>query len=170
MNRKFVMAAVLCLALVALMALAAAPIAAATAESTAVSAIETYAAPPNPVTPEPWVTGGVAHWTLNNLLRETATSPLITGFNHTHVVVLFDPATGAGTMHGTWQIVVDGNLGVWEGTFAGSINVLTGVANANIRGKGVSGAVAGMVFRARDVNPDGVTGLVTGTILAPKGF
>jgi hypothetical protein len=169
MRRKFVMAALLCLALITLLALAAAPIASATAEVLPVSGIETYAAPPNPVTPEPWVTGGVAHWTFNNLLREDGTSPLLNGFNHTHLVTVFDPETGVGICHGTWQIVVDQGLGVWEGTFAGSISMATGSAAIRITGKGVSGVVAGMVFRARDVNVGGVQ-VVTGTILAPLGF
>lgn len=170
MKRQFGMATVLCFTLVVLMALTAAPIASAAAVFTEIDAIETYAGPPNPATPTPWVTGGVAHWTFNNLLRETSSSPLFTGFNSTHVDALFDPETGEGTMRGTWRIVLDGGLGVWEGTFAGSVSLATGYADINITGRGVSGEIAGMVFRGRDLNTDGVTGVVTGTILAPRGL
>ena len=172
MNHKFFAAAVLCFALVTVMALADVPAASAKAEIMTGTGIETYAAPPNPTTPDPLVTGGVAHWTFNNVLREEASTPLLVGNNSTHMVVVFDPAspTWAGRCHGTWRLIVDGGLGTWEGTFAGSISLLTGAYDIRSTGKGVSGAVAGMIFVARDVNATEAYGEVKGTVIAPHGF
>jgi hypothetical protein len=164
------MAVAACLALVALMALAGAPVAWAQAEFAELSGIETYAAEPNPLTPEPLVTGSVAHWAFENHLRIASSSPLLAGDNYTHMVVLFDPLTGAGTCHGTLRIVLDGENGIWEGTFAGTIDLFSGEYDVHSTARGVSGAVDGMVSRARDVNTTGAYGELTVIVIAPHGF
>ena len=81
------------------------------------------------------------------------------------MVVLFDPATGAGICHGTFKIVLDGDNGVWEGTFAGTINLYTNEWDVHSTGRGVSGAVAGMISRGHDVS-----GVLTAFVIAPHGF
>jgi hypothetical protein len=166
MKCKSVVAALRCLALVAVVALAAAPVASAEAEFDEFSGTESYAPGyPQPTTPAPRVTGSVAHWTFENVLLIESASPYLKGENHTHLVVLFDPVTGAGTCHGTFQIVLQGEYGVWEGTFAGTINLYSGEWDVHTTGIGVSGRVAGMISRGRDVN-----GEVTGIVIAPHGF
>ena len=165
MKRKIVVAALLCLALVTLLALAA-PLASAKADFAEATGTETYYLPPNPVT-DLLITGNVAHWTFNNVMRIESDSWLLAGYNTTHLVVLFDPMTGAGRCHGTYQIVLDGGKGVWEGTFAGAITLVetAQVWDIHTAGRGVSGAVSGMISRGHDVN-----GEITGIVIAPHGF
>jgi hypothetical protein len=165
MKHRVVIVVVLCLALVVLLALAA-PLAAAKAEFAEASGTETYADGfPAPTTPEPWYTGNVGHWTFENQLIITSDSPYLAGTNYTHLVVVFDRTTWAGTCHGTYRIELRGDNGAWEGTFHGTINLYTGEWDVYNTGIGVSGAVAGMISRGHDLN-----GEITGSVTAPHGF
>ena len=165
MRRKIVVAALLCLALVAMMALAAAPIASAKAVFTEVSGIERYEA----VDPDPTLvfTGSVAHTTFNNVMRIDSDYPTLAGYNYTHMVVVFDPDTGEGICHGTYRLELDDGVSAWEGTFAGAITLTTlaQVWNIHTTGRGVSGTVAGMISRGHDLN-----GYVTAVGIDPHGL
>jgi hypothetical protein len=126
------------------------------------------------------ITGSVAHLTFDNVLREVSDSdnPLGTGFMYTHMNVVASLVDGSwmasteGICYGSFQLVLDDGVGVWEGVFSGTISMAGGTYDVRASGRGVSGEVAGMVLKARSVNTDGYgyPAIVTSTVIAPHGF
>lgn len=176
MRRKFALAALLVLVTVTALALAVAPTASAKAETMTVTASEAYNVfPPNLVAQH--ITSNIAHLTFDNVLSETSACELVDGLNYTHMNVVTPLVGGSwlastrGICHGTNTFVTD-TMGVWKGTFAGTISMAGGTYNCSARAKGVSGAVRGMVFLGRTVNTGGYSSSATmsGTIIAPHGF
>jgi hypothetical protein len=175
MRRSIAPAALLLLVTLTALALTAAPVASAKAETMTVTASEAYAAPPNLVAQR--ITGTIAHLTFDNVLSETSACELVDGLNYTHMNVITPLVGGSwlnstrGMCYGTSTFATD-TMGVWKGTFAGTISMAGGTYNCAVTAKGVSGAVSGMVFVGRTVNTGGYASAATmsGTIVAPHGF
>ena len=173
MKRKLATLA-LCLLLVAL---AVAPAASAKAETLEVTCIETWAVLPGaPVVYK--VSGGVAHMQFFNHFMDSpvagadpALYPLYVGPNDTHLFAVAKLADGAptdaiirGTFHKTCA------AGGWDGTFNGTMSMVTGAWEITFSGRGTSGEAAGMTMRGTNVNATGAYAIVTCRILAPHGF
>ena len=175
MRRKFALAALLVLVVVTALALVIAPAASAKAAFAHVTTSEAYAAAPNLAAQH--ITGNIAHLTFDNVLSETSASELVDGLNYTHMNVITPLVGGSwlnsrrGICYGTSTLVTT-EMGVWKGTFAGTISMAGGTYNCAVTAKGVSGAVSGMVFVGRTVNTGGYASSATmsGTIIAPHGF
>ena len=175
MRRKIALAALLVLVTVTALALVIAPTASAKAAFAHVTTSEAYAAPPNLAAQR--ITGNIAHLTFDNVLSETSASELVNGLNYTHMNVITPLVGGSwlnstrGICYGTSTLVTT-EMGVWKGTFAGTISMAGGTYNCAVTAKGVSGAVSGMVFVGRTVNTGGYASSATmsGTIIAPHGF
>jgi len=173
MKRKLATTAALCLLIVALIALTAAPAASAKASKINITGTEAIAGS-NPLPPV--FTGGVAHLEAENLFYDSAPpyDALLGGWNRTHLYAVATVVDGVPTdsvMRGTFH--KDCALGEWEGTFSGTMNMVDLTWDCTIVGKGVSGAVAGMLFFGRNVKTEPgpyAAGILTGTVLAPKGF
>ena len=139
MRRKFALAALLLLVAVTALALVVAPVASAKAETMTVTASEAYAAPPNLVAQR--ITGNIAHLTFDNALSETSACELIDGLNYTHMNVVTPLVGGSwlastrGICYGSNTFVTD-TMGVWKGTFAGTISMAGGTYNCAARAKG----------------------------------
>jgi hypothetical protein len=178
MKRKLAVAVLLCAMVVTVLALAVAPAASAKAVFTTDTGTEVYAAAPNLVSES--ITGKVAHLTFDNTLREVSDSgsPLGTGYMFTHMNVVTFPVDGSwmlatkGICYGSFQLVLDNDVGVWEGVFTGTISMADGTYDVTASGRGVSGDVAGMVLKARSVNTDGYASaaIVTSTVIDPHGL
>jgi hypothetical protein len=174
MKRKLVGAAVLCLGLLATLAIAATPAALAKAERMTVTSSEAYAAPPHLVAEH--ITGRIDHLTFDNVFNETSASRLVNGLSYTHMHVI-TPLVGGSWMNSTRGIcygsstLVTDDMGVWKGTFAGSISMAGGTYDCAFTSKGVSGAVCGMVVVGRTVNTDGYgfPATLSGTVTTPHG-
>ena len=175
MRRKIALAALLLLVAVTALALVVAPVASAKAEKMTVTASEAYYIPDT--SPDVRITGNIAHLTFDNVLSETSASELVNGLNYTHMNVITPLVGGSwlnstrGICYGTSTLVTE-EMGVWKGTFAGTISMAGGTYNCAVTAKGVSGAVSGMVFVGRTVNTGGYASSATmsGTIIAPHGF
>lgn len=175
MRSKLALATLLVLVTVTVLALVVAPVASARSEKTTVTSCETYYIPDT--SPDVRITGSIAHLTFDNVLSETSTSELVNGLNYTHMTVITPLVDGSwldstqGICYGT-SVLVTENMGVWKATFAGTISMYDGTYDCVVRGKGISGAVSGMVFLGRTVNTGGYTSYATmsGTIIAPHGF
>ncbi len=178
MKRKLALAALLCAVVVTALALALAPAASAKAVFTYDTGTEVYAAPPNLVAES--ITGKVAHLTFDNVLREESDSgnPLGTGLMSTHMNVVTFPVDGSwllatkGICYGSFRLVLDDEVGVWEGVFTGTISMAGGTYDVRASGRGVSGDVAGMVLKVRSVNTGGYesAAIVTSTVIDPHGL
>jgi hypothetical protein len=172
-----VVAALMCLVLVAVMALAVAPAALAKASTLSFSGTETWAVFP-PADPVAWnVTGGVVNGEFFNFFTDSAITPasaayMIAGANATHLFVvakLVDGVPGDANIRGTFH--KDCVAGEWEGTFTGTMSMQTLAWDIKVQGKGVSGEVTGMIMLGRSVTDEsGTFATVSGTILAPHGF
>jgi len=177
MKRRLILTAVLCLALLAMLATAAAPAALAKASTMSFSGIETWAVfPPDP--PVAWnVTGGVVHGEFFNFFTDSAITParaedMLAGPNATHLFVVATLVDGAPTdavIRGTFH--KDCAAGEWDGTFRGTMSMVTLAWDITIQGNGVSGDVTGMIMHGRSVTDVSLAfATLTGTILAPRGF
>jgi hypothetical protein len=86
---------------------------------------------------------------------------------------------GEGPIWGTFDLMLLGGNGVFEGTYGGKANVTNSVMTLDIVGHGHGGAVDGMQLKVRDVhpfppivpNPDNVSvvGTLDGRMLDPGG-
>jgi hypothetical protein len=169
MKRTSIVASLLCLALVAVMAMAVAPAALAKAETMSFTAEEYFAnSIPGPVV----VTGAVAHMEFHNFYTHVSDDPRIAGTGETHLVAIVDPVDGDANIRGTWTTWTDDGT-VSEGTFNGTMNMFDLTWDCMIRGVGVSGPGAGTLVWCRNLKTEEgfeAPATLTGTLLAPRGF
>lgn len=173
MRCKIAPAALLLLVALTALALIVAPVASAKAETIAFSGTEVFV---GSTTLSYTVTGGVAHLAFANLFYDTASThqELLEGYTFTRlyaVATLVDGVPTDSVMRGT--VHKDTASGEWEGAFNGTMSMTDLTWDCQIRGRGISGDVAGMLMFGRNVKtapgPFGVA-ILTGTVLAPHGF
>lgn len=173
MKRKLTTTFAIGLLLVALVALAIAPAASAKASFITINGIE-YATGSTPMGMD--ITGAVAHVRAENYFVDYAAAgpdPFIDGTTTTQmyaVAKVVDGVPGDAIIRGTFHRVTA--AGEWDGTLAGTMNLVDFTWDCICVGRGTSGQVTGWIMNVHNVKT--VPGfadpaIITGWAIAPKG-
>ncbi len=176
MKRRLVVATVLCLVLLATIAVTATPSALAQAETRYYTGTEIFVA--STMTAYE-VRGGFAFMEFDNVFwdESSVNDPTMDGYQYTHLWAKAELVNGVPTdsiMRGTFhKEALDGT--VWEGTFNGTMDFVDLTWKCVGQGKAASGPCAGQILLQgwnvkTDPGPPPAAAVLNGRVLAPQGF